>query len=77
LLIFVQSTTVRNLIVTSCNAIECRCCLLGVECWNPAFDVTPASLITGGIITELGVYRPHQLKDALTSAVSSEMNWYR
>ncbi|KAL0123499.1 hypothetical protein PUN28_005781 [Cardiocondyla obscurior] len=26
----------------------------GIECWNPAFDVTPASLITG-IITELGL----------------------
>ena len=26
----------------------------GIECWNPAFDVTPASLITG-IVTELGV----------------------
>ena len=27
----------------------------GIEVWNPAFDVTPASLITGGIITEKGV----------------------
>ncbi|KFM78652.1 Methylthioribose-1-phosphate isomerase, partial [Stegodyphus mimosarum] len=23
----------------------------GINCWNPAFDVTPADLITGGIIT--------------------------
>jgi len=29
-----------------------------VSCWNPAFDVTPAGLITGGIITEKGVYPP-------------------
>eukprot|EP01064_Diplonema_japonicum_P023399 TRINITY_DN3381_c0_g1_i1.p1 TRINITY_DN3381_c0_g1~~TRINITY_DN3381_c0_g1_i1.p1 ORF type:complete len:377 (+),score=104.24 TRINITY_DN3381_c0_g1_i1:48-1133(+) len=26
--------------------------------WNPAFDVTPAELITGGIVTELGVIEP-------------------
>jgi 5-methylthioribose kinase len=26
--------------------------------WNPAFDVTPAPLITGGIVTEKGVIRP-------------------
>jgi len=43
---------------------------VGVECWNPAFDVTPAALITGGIITEFGVYQPHELKDALTSALT-------
>jgi len=35
----------------------------GIKCWNPAFDVTPASLITGGIITERGVFKPEQLKD--------------
>jgi methylthioribose-1-phosphate isomerase len=28
---------------------------------NPAFDVTPARLVTG-IITEFGVYKPDQLK---------------
>lgn len=27
----------------------------GIGCWNPAFDVTPAGLITGGIVTERGV----------------------
>jgi len=42
-------------------------CEAGVNCWNPAFDVTPAELITGGIVTEFGVYRPHELKDALMS----------
>ncbi|EJK52841.1 hypothetical protein THAOC_27850 [Thalassiosira oceanica] len=29
----------------------------GMSCWNPAFDVTPASYITG-IITEKGVLKP-------------------
>lgn len=32
----------------------------GIHCWNPAFDVTPAKLITG-IITEVGVFRPQDL----------------
>lgn len=34
----------------------------GIECWNPAFDVTPADLITGGIVTEHGVYKPDDIK---------------
>ncbi|MBV8885623.1 MAG: hypothetical protein JO235_16730 [Chroococcidiopsidaceae cyanobacterium CP_BM_RX_35] len=34
--------------------------LEGVEFYNPAFDVTPAELITA-IITEDGVYAPSQL----------------
>ena len=37
----------------------------GVKVWNPAFDVTPASLITG-IVTERGVIldpSPHTVKD--------------
>jgi len=46
--------------------------VVGVECWNPAFDVTPAALITGGIITEFGVFQPHELKDALTSTVTNQ-----
>jgi len=29
----------------------------GVKAWNPAFDVTPACLVTG-IITDAGVFRP-------------------
>ena len=29
-----------------------------MPCWNPAFDVTPASFITGGILTERGWIRP-------------------
>ena len=32
----------------------------GITCWNPAFDVTPANLITG-IITERGVIKPSEL----------------
>ncbi|KAG1659346.1 Methylthioribose-1-phosphate isomerase [Nymphon striatum] len=35
-----------------------------INCWNPAFDVTPASLITG-IITERGVYPPSELSKLL------------
>lgn len=37
----------------------------GIECWNPAFDVTPAELITGGIITEKGTFCPNELADKL------------
>ncbi|XP_054166812.1 methylthioribose-1-phosphate isomerase-like [Oppia nitens] len=32
-----------------------------IKCWNPSFDVTPNELITG-IITELGVFAPNELK---------------
>uniref|UniRef100_A0A182PGR2 Methylthioribose-1-phosphate isomerase n=1 Tax=Anopheles epiroticus TaxID=199890 RepID=A0A182PGR2_9DIPT len=32
----------------------------GIGCWNPAFDVTPAELITG-IITERGVLKPSEV----------------
>ncbi|MEL6823334.1 MAG: S-methyl-5-thioribose-1-phosphate isomerase, partial [Calditrichota bacterium] len=28
-----------------------------VDCWNPAFDITPPDLITG-IITEKGIVTP-------------------
>jgi methylthioribose-1-phosphate isomerase len=34
----------------------------GIAVWNPAFDVTPAKLITG-IITERGIVSPHELQD--------------
>ncbi|XP_049301178.1 methylthioribose-1-phosphate isomerase [Anopheles funestus] len=34
----------------------------GIGCWNPAFDVTPAELITG-IITERGVLKPSELAE--------------
>ena len=35
-----------------------------VEVWNPAFDVVPASLLTG-IITELGLVEPQALADRI------------
>nr|CAG4648014.1 EOG090X08IP [Moina brachiata]SVE93087.1 EOG090X08IP [Moina brachiata] len=33
----------------------------GINCWNPGFDVTPAELITGGIVTEKGVFASDRL----------------
>ena len=41
----------------------------GIGCWNPGFDITPAELITGGIITEYGVFKPHELKQALMERI--------
>ncbi len=38
----------------------------GVTVWNPAFDITPANLITG-IITERGILSPHELPKQLSS----------
>ena len=38
----------------------------GVDVLNPAFDVTPASLITA-IITERGVFKPHELASRFSS----------
>jgi methylthioribose-1-phosphate isomerase len=32
----------------------------GVGVWNPAFDVTPAELITG-IITDIGIFKPSEI----------------
>lgn len=37
----------------------------GIDVWNPAFDVTPHDLITGGIVTEWGVFAPGELRQAL------------
>lgn len=34
----------------------------GINCWNPCFDVTPADLISGGLITEFGVFKPSELE---------------
>ena len=31
--------------------------MAGIDIWNPAFDVTPSELITGGVVTELGVFQ--------------------
>lgn len=41
---------------------EHRIAAPGISCWNPAFDVTPASLIKG-IITERGVFTPGELAE--------------
>jgi methylthioribose-1-phosphate isomerase len=41
-----------------------RLCPMGVEFYNPAFDVTPAELIAG-IITEHGVFAPAELQAKL------------
>jgi methylthioribose-1-phosphate isomerase len=41
-----------------------RICPLGVEFYNPAFDVTPAALIAG-IMTEHGVFNPAELSSKL------------
>ncbi|XP_028679183.2 methylthioribose-1-phosphate isomerase [Erpetoichthys calabaricus] len=43
----------------------------GIDVWNPAFDVTPHELITGGIITELGVFLPSELQAALTGRLTA------
>lgn len=43
---------------------ETRICAPGVEFYNPAFDVTPADLITA-IITEHGAFAPSELKPQL------------
>lgn len=34
----------------------------GINCWNPSFDVTPSELITGGLITEHGVFKANELE---------------
>ena len=45
--------------LTACGCkLKKRVAAPGIECWNPAFDVTPAELISGGIITERGVFAP-------------------
>lgn len=43
----------------------------GIKCWNPAFDVTPASLITG-IITEKGVFKPNELSQRIKEISSND-----
>ena len=43
----------------------------GINCYNPAFDVTPAALITGGIITEFGVFQPTELTSKLKPMIKN------
>ncbi len=44
----------------------------GINCWNPSFDVTPNHLITGGLITEYGVFKPNELETKLKSILKLE-----
>ncbi|XP_070802039.1 methylthioribose-1-phosphate isomerase [Pituophis catenifer annectens] len=53
--------------LTDINAV--RIAAPGIGVWNPAFDVTPHELITGGIVTEFGVFPPAELQAALTREV--------
>ncbi|XP_032081425.1 methylthioribose-1-phosphate isomerase [Thamnophis elegans] len=53
--------------LTDINAV--RIAAPGIGVWNPAFDVTPHELITGGIVTEFGVFLPAELQAALTREV--------
>ncbi|KAK6644338.1 hypothetical protein RUM43_000605 [Polyplax serrata] len=46
---------------------ELRIAARGIGCWNPAFDVTPASLISG-IVTEKGVFLPGELTEDVLMA---------
>ncbi|XP_046983040.1 methylthioribose-1-phosphate isomerase isoform X1 [Schistocerca americana] len=43
---------------------DVRIAAQGIACWNPAFDVTPAELVTA-IVTERGVVEPGQLRKLL------------
>lgn len=52
--------------------LTCPLSPAGIRVWNPAFDVTPHELITGGIITELGVFAPEELRAALSATIFSE-----
>lgn len=42
----------------------------GVAVWNPAFDVTPASLVTA-VVTEAGVFDPADVADAVEAAAEA------
>lgn len=51
---------------------EHRIAAQGIKCWNPAFDVTPAHLITGGIITEKGVFKPEEIRQKVSEILHLE-----
>lgn len=42
--------------------------IVGVDVWNPAFDVTPAPLITR-VVTECGAFKPSELLSGLSRAM--------
>lgn len=52
---------------------EHRIAAQGIKCWNPAFDVTPAHLITG-IITERGVFKPEELREKVGEFMQPQKN---
>lgn len=52
---------------------EHRIAAQGIKCWNPAFDVTPAHLITG-IITERGVFKPDEMRQKVSEFMQSDNN---
>ena len=64
---FAESTSAYVFFVCCFCAFNLQGCMhvSGIQCWNPAFDVTPAELITGGIITEYGVFPPGKLRKGL------------
>jgi len=41
----------------------------GIKVWNPAFDVTPADLITG-IITDKGIFKPNEIGHSEAAGLS-------
>jgi methylthioribose-1-phosphate isomerase len=43
-------------------------CPPGVDYYNPAFDVTPANLVTA-IVTEYGAFAPHQIQTELSKKI--------
>uniref|UniRef100_A0A0V0G7N2 Methylthioribose-1-phosphate isomerase n=1 Tax=Triatoma dimidiata TaxID=72491 RepID=A0A0V0G7N2_TRIDM len=45
----------------------------GISCWNPAFDITPANLITG-IITEVGCFLPVRLEQEILHLKKNNTN---
>ena len=47
--------------------------MIGINCWNPSFDVTPAELITGGLITEYGVFQHAELEEKLKEKLSQKI----
>lgn len=52
---------------------EHRIAAQGIKCWNPAFDVTPAHLITG-IITEVGVFKPNEIRQKVGDITHNQIN---
>lgn len=52
---------------------EHRIAAAGVNCWNPAFDVTPNELVTA-VVTEIGVFKPSELEKALRKPTQNVIN---